>query len=331
MLTQQNYIKRIPASSFKAQKRGGKGIIGGTTKEEDEIKLIRYANNHDDLLYFTNQGRVFKLPVYEIPKTGRTAKGQAIVNILQLQENETVTAILNAHEKFTGEYLLMATVNGTVKKTAVSDFKNVRKSGLIAMKLRDNDSLEWVKQVSPGDEVVMVTQNGKCIRFNEDEARPMGRASIGVRGIRLKSGDKTVQMAVVNDKETAELLVIMENGLGKMTKVQDYRLQSRGGTGVKTANITAKTGKVVGAEVLTQDMAIDLIIISKSGQVIRMSTKHIPSQGRATQGVYLMRLRPSDKVASISSLVATDDEDEEETTDDKKDAKQATLVEDKKG
>ncbi|MBI4235235.1 DNA gyrase subunit A [Candidatus Peregrinibacteria bacterium] len=300
MLSQQNYIKRIPASTFKAQRRGGKGIIGGTTKEEDEIKLIRYASNHDELLYFTNKGRVFNLPVYEIPATSRQAKGQAIVNLLQLQESEVVTAILNANEKFTGQYLTMATKKGTIKKTAVKDFMNVRKSGLIAIKLRADDSLEWVKETSTGDEVMIITKNGKSIRFNEEEMHEIGRASIGVRGIRVKPDDEAVQMEVIKDKETAELLVIMENGLGKMTKVQDYRLQSRGGTGVKTAQITSKTGKIVGAAVIDKHTDADLIIISKAGQVIRLNIKHIPTQGRATQGVYLMRMRPSDKVASMS-------------------------------
>lgn len=302
MLSQQNYIKRIPASTFKAQRRGGKGIVGGTTKEEDEIKLIRYASNHDELLYFTNKGRVFNLPVYEIPASSRQAKGQAIVNLLQLQENEVVTAILDANEKFTGQYLTMATKKGTIKKTAVKDFENVRKSGLIAIKLRSNDSLEWVKETNQEDEIMIITKNGKSIRFNEKDMQEIGRKSIGVRGIRMKLDDEAVQMEVIKDKESAELLVIMENGLGKMTKVQDYRLQSRGGTGVKTAQITNKTGKIVGTAVIDKHTDADLIIISKAGQVIRLNIKHIPSQGRATQGVYLMRLRPSDKVASISVI-----------------------------
>lgn len=302
MLSQQNYIKRIPASTFKAQRRGGKGIVGGTTKEEDEIKLIRYASNHDELLYFTNKGRVFNLPAYEIPASSRQAKGQAIVNLLQLQEGEVVTAILDANEKFTGKYLTMATKKGTIKKTAVKDFENVRKSGLIAIKLRPDDSLEWVKETNQEDEIMIITKNGKSIRFNEKDMQEIGRKSIGVRGIRIKSDDEAVQMEVVKDKETAELLVIMENGLGKMTRVQDYRLQSRGGTGVKTAQITNKTGKIVGAAVIDKHTDADLIIISKTGQVIRLNIKHIPSQGRATQGVYLMRLRPSDKVASISVI-----------------------------
>lgn len=300
LLSRENYIKRVPVNSFRAQRRGGKGIVGSTTKEEDEIKLIRYAMNHDELLYFTNQGRVFRLPVYEIPSASRTAKGQAIVNIIQLQEGEQVTAILNAGEKFEGKYLFMATRQGTIKKTPVEDFKNVRKSGLIAIKLRPEDSLEWVRETSPGNEVILVTKEGKCIRFNEKDARSMGRASIGVRGIRVKKDDIVVEMDVIADLENSEILVVMENGLGKMTKVADYRAQGRGGSGVKTAQVTTKTGKVVGAKVIGKDMDADLVIISKSGTVIRLNTKQIPSQGRATQGVYLMRMKPKDKVASIS-------------------------------
>lgn len=312
VLSKANYIKRIPPSSFKAQHRGGKGIIGGTTKEEDEIKLIIQSNNHDELLYFTNKGRVFKLPVYEIPQGSRISKGQAIVNLLQLQDGETITSILNAGEKYSGEFLFMTTTKGTVKKTPVEDFKNVRKNGLIAIKLRSDDSLEWVRQTSAGNEVMIVTREGKCIRFNEKDVRPMGRPSIGVRGIRVKGGDCVVQMDIVPNPETTELLVIMENGLGKMSKVTDYRFQGRGGSGVKTANVTEKTGKVVGAKTIEKGMDADLILMSKSGQTIRMHTGNIPSQGRATQGVYLMRLRPKDKVASLSLVEVSEDNENPE-------------------
>lgn len=302
MLSRENYIKRLPPNTFRSQHRGGKGIIGGAIKEEDEIKLIRAANNHDELLYFTNKGRVFRLPVYEIPQASRTAKGQAIVNLLQLGEDEVVTAILNTGEKFSGQYLFMATKRGTIKKTPVEDFKNVRKSGLIAIKLRPNDSLEWVRECSDKDEAIIVTREGKGIRFKTKDARPMGRPSIGVRGILVKGGDQVVEMDIIQDPVTANLLVVMENGLGKMTPTESYRLQARGGSGVKTANITAKTGKIVGAKVLTKTTNADLIMVSKSGQLIRLHSKTIPSQGRATQGVYLMRLKPSDKVASISMV-----------------------------
>lgn len=315
MLSRENYIKRVPTSAFRAQNRGGKGVVGGTTKETDEIKLIRFAHNHDELLYFTNQGRVFKLPVFEIPKASRQAKGQAIVNLLQLQEDENVTAILKTGEEFKGQYLLMATKKGTVKKTKVEDFQNVRKSGLIAIKLRDDDSLEWVRECSEGNEILLVTREGKCIRFNEADARDMGRASIGVRGIKLKAEDEVVEMDVIKEVETAELLVVMGNGLGKMTPVTNYRFQGRGGSGVKTATINDRTGKVIGAKVIGKETDADLVMVSKSGQIIRLHTGQIPSRGRATQGVYLMRLKPNDKVASISLIENIDKElDEAEGT-----------------
>ena len=302
MLSRENYIKRVPAATFKTQKRGGKGIIGGTTKEEDEIKTIAYTFNHDNILFFTNRGRVYELPTYEIPLGSRISKGQAIVNLLQLGEDEQVSSILNTGDKFQGEHLFMATKHGTIKKTPVEDFRNMRKSGLIAIKLRENDTLEWVKEVSKGDEIVLVTKEGKCIRFKEEDARPLGRPSIGVRGIRVKTNDCVVEMAAIKDPETSELLVVTSNGLGKTTKIGDYRLQSRGGSGVKTANVTTKTGKIIGAKIISKDMDADLVIMSKVGQVIRLNTKNIPSLGRATQGVYLMRLHKDDHVASVSLM-----------------------------
>lgn len=327
MLSKENYIKRIPVTSFKAQNRGGKGIIGGTTKDDDEIKLITFAHNHDELLYFTNKGRVFKLPTYEVQSATRQSKGQAIVNLLQLQENEMVTAIHNTKEKFSGEFLFMATRKGTIKKTAVKDFENVRKSGLIAIRLRNDDSLEWVKEVSANDEIMIVTREGKCIRFHENDARPLGRASIGVRGIKLKPNDTAVEMDVIKDKESAELLVVMENGLGKMTKVQNYRIQARGGTGIKTAKVTTKTGKIIGAKILDKNTDADLIIISKAGQVIRLHSAKIPSQGRATQGVYLMRMKPNDKVASISLVKIIKEDTPTPTVENKEQPNQQKLVE----
>jgi len=300
VLSKENYIKRISPSSFRTQNRGGKGIIGATTKEEDEIFIVREAMTHDEILFFTNLGRVFRHPVYEIPVGSRTAKGQAIVNLLQLQENESVTTILTSGEEKTGEYMVMMTSKGTIKKTPTADFKNVRKSGLIAIKLRPGDFLRWSKLCNKNDNIMIVTREGKSIRFNENDISPTGRASMGVRGIRIKEGDEVVDMDVVKNPEQSELLVIMENGLGKCTKVTDYRNQARGGTGVKAANVTAKTGKIVGAKILQETSRGDLIIVSKLGQIIRMNLNDIPSQGRTTQGVYLMRLNQGDKVASVS-------------------------------
>lgn len=309
--TRENYIKRMPPGTFRTQHRGGKGVIGMATKEEDEIKIICHTKNHEEILFFTNRGRVFKLPVYEIPQAARTAKGQAIVNLLQLQENEAVSSMLNIPEKFSGEFLIMATRNGTIKKTPVADFENVRRSGLIAIKLRDGDSLEWVKETNKGDQIFMATSTGKSIRFDQDDARPMGRPSMGVRGIRLKGKDYCVEMDVVKDLENAEALIIMENGLGKCTKIGNYRLQGRGGSGVKTAKVTPKTGNVVGAKIFSDKGNADIIMVSKLGQVIRMNLKSIPSQGRATQGVWLMRMDAKDRVASVSLMVHVEEEQAE--------------------
>ena len=206
----------------------------------------------------------------------------------------------------------MATHNGTVKKTAVEDFKNIRKTGLIAIKLREGDSLEWVRKTSPGDRVVLVSRNGKCIQFDESNARAMGRASTGVRGIKLKDKDYCVQMDVVKN-ESDDLLTVMENGLGKRTALLNYRFQARGGTGVKTANITEKTGKIVGASVIKEGTEADIIMFSKKGQTIRMPLNSIPARGRATQGVYLMRFKGvNDKVASTSVIEQVETEEEAE-------------------
>lgn len=307
-MTKDNYIKRLPPATFQTQHRGGKGVIGMATKEEDEIVLICNAKNHDELLYFTNLGRVFKMPVYEVPQASRQAKGQAIVNLLQLQDGEKVTAMLPTGEKLTGKFLFMATNRGTVKKTPVEEFETVRRSGLIAIKLRPGDALEWVRQTNPGTEVILVTREGKCIRFDEADVRPMGRPSMGVRGIRLKGNDEVVEMDVIHEKQTSRLLVVTENGLGKCTDLAEYRFQGRGGSGVKTANVTTRTGKIIGAKILTAEMKGDLIICSKQGQVIRLPVVDVPARGRATQGVYVMRLNKGDCVASLSLIEAVIEE-----------------------
>jgi len=302
MLTEENYIKRMPPSSFRSQGRGGKGMIGAKTKDEDQIKIVRHVMNHDDVLYFTSLGRVFRLPAYEIPKASRQAKGQAVVNILQLQKEERVTAIHVFKEGTTAKYVFMATRNGTVKKTPIEDFSNVRKSGLIAIKIREGDSLEWVKGTAEGEHVFMVTHNGKSIQFNEANVRSMGRASIGVRGIKLKEKDYVVEMDVLKEEVPSHLLIVTEKGLGKMTNVKEYRYQTRGGTGVKTANLSDKTGFIIGAKVLEEGTKGDMILVSKNGQIIRMPLDSVPSRGRATQGVYLMRMKGADRVASISII-----------------------------
>lgn len=301
-LTTHGYVKRLSPAQFRAQNRGGKGVKGMTTKEEDEILSIISVMNHDDMLFFTNTGRVFKLPVYELPQASRTAKGQAIVNLLQLQPGEKVAAMMKS--KLEGKtHLFMTTVKGTVKRTELSEFDNIRRSGLIAQKVPDGDELKWVVATTGKEELFILTKKGMSIRFAEGDVRSMGRAAAGVRGIRVRTGDHVVEAAVISDSEKSQLLVVMENGLGKATPVNLYRLQGRGGSGVKAAQLTPKTGDIVGGAILQDGDQGDLICISKQGQAIRMKLSDIPSRGRATQGVIVMRLDTGDKVASMSVIM----------------------------
>ncbi len=320
VLTKENYIKRVNPSSFRTQKRGGVGVVGAKTKDEDSIAKARYGTNHNDLLFFTNLGRVFALPMYEIPEASRQAKGTPIINLLQLQPEEKVTEILNLSQSI-GEYIFFCTTGGTVKKTALSEFTNVRRSGLIACKIKDGERLDWTKVSSGEDEVFIVTRDGKSIRFPEADVRPMGRSAAGVRGIKLKGDDAVVEMDLLQSDD-AKLLVVMENGLGKMTKVDQYRGQSRGGSGVKVANLTAKTGKVAGARVIINGQTGDLLLVSKGGQTIRTPLSDIKTAGRATQGVILMRSSKGDLVSSISLLLDAPEEEGEE--------EQPKLIEEKK-
>jgi len=303
-LTQGNYIKRIPSNTYKSQGRGGKGIMGMTTKEEDVVEHLVLTQNHDFILFFTNKGRVFRLKVYEIPAASRTAKGQAIVNLLQLGPDEKVTSIntFDSKAQTANKYLFMTTKFGTVKKTSLEGFANVRANGLIAIKLDKGDELRWVKQTSGQDEIVISTALAQAIRFKETDARPMGRATRGVRGVRLRSGDSVVGMDVVQPDTV--LLVIMENGYGKRTKVNQFATHARGGVGIKAGVVTAKTGKTVDVRALESD-SDDLVVISTSGQVIRLAVKDISLIGRATQGVRIMRMKEGDKVASVALIGET--------------------------
>ncbi len=320
-LTAHGYVKRLSPEQFRAQHRGGKGIKGMTTKDEDEILSILSASNHDDILFFTNTGRVFKLPVYELPQASRTAKGQAIVNLLQLQPNEKIAALMKA--KLEGKtHLFFTTRQGTVKRTEITEFENIRRSGLIAQSISDDDELKWVIATSGKDDILILTKKGQAIRFQEADVRSMGRAAAGVRGIRLKGDDVVVEASSIPHPEISELLVVMENGLGKSTPVTLYRFQGRGGSGVKAAQLTKKTGDIVGGCVLEQGAEGDLVCISKQGQTIRMRLSDIPSRGRATQGVIVMRLDDGDLVASMSvvmhdpnaSTTSVDTEEESEQT-----------------
>ncbi len=307
-LTRSGYVKRLSPSQFRAQHRGGKGVKGADVREDDEVLSILHVMNHDELLFFTNTGRVFRLPAYELPQAGRVARGQAIVNLLQLKPEERITAILKS-DLSGAQYLFMVTTEGTVKRTEASEFQNIRRSGLIAQKLPEGEDLKWVVTTSGKDEILIVTKKGKAIRFKEDDVRSMGRAAAGVRGIKLGAGDRVVEAGVIRNPKISSLLVVMENGLGKMSPVTEYRFQGRGGSGVLAAKLTAKTGDIIGAVVLEEGAQGDLLCISRQGQTIRMALSDIPSRGRATQGVIVMRLDPPDKVATMS-VVLRDEEAE---------------------
>lgn len=298
-LTKGNYVKRILAGEYRTQGRGGKGKIGMATKEEDVVEHVVQACTHDTVLFFTTLGRIFKLKVYEIPPASRTAKGQSIVNILSLSPEEKVTSLVRSQKDDPAKYLFMATNNGTVKKTALSDFANIRQSGIVAIKLDDGDSLSWVKKTSGGDDIIVSTSMAQAIRFKESDVRPMGRATRGVRGIRLRKDDKVVGMDVLSDDSL--MLVIMENGYGKITKSKQFSSHNRGGVGIKAGVVTAKTGKAVDVRIISSQED-DVLIISKQGQVIRLKLGEIPVIGRSTQGVRIMRMADGDQVASIAIL-----------------------------
>ncbi len=312
-LTRGNYIKRTKTTIYKAQRRGGKGVMGMATKEEDIVEQLIKTMTHDNMLFFTNQGRVFQLKVYDIPPASRIAKGQAIVNLLNIAPGEKVTTIVNmpaslTKENNSGEYLLMITKKGTVKKTTIKQFLSVRKSGLTCIKLDKGDELKWVRVTSGKDEIVMGTSLGQAIRFKEQDVRPMGRSARGVRGIRLRSGDEVVGADTIKPK--SELLVIMENGYGKRTGLFQFTLHRRGGVGIKTALITSKTGKVVDVRVIESAKG-DLIVISEKGQLIRMPIVSVSKIGRATQGVRIMRLNEKDLISSVAYLGKSESIDSE--------------------
>jgi DNA gyrase subunit A len=306
MVTSDGYIKRLPPDTFHQQSRGGKGVIGVTTKEEESVENLVSTNTHDNILFFTNRGRVFQLMAYDIPQASRTAKGQALINFLQLAPNEKVTALLGMNDLSNIKYLVMTTTKGNIKKTALEDFANVRRSGLIAIKLKPDDNLEWVKPSAGTDEIMIATKQGQAIRFKEKDVREMGRTASGVRGMRLKSGDEVIGMDIVDPKnKSLAFLTVGENGVGKRTELDEYKVQGRGGSGIKTAEITAKTGNLTFAKVVdaVEAKEKDLLLMSAKGQVIRLPFSSISSSGRATQGVRLMRFKEDgDRVASVTLM-----------------------------
>lgn len=305
VVTKSGYVKRLPPDTYRKQGRGGKGVIGITTKEEDVVEHLLSSETHDDILFFTNKGRVFQTKVYEIPESTRTSKGQALVNFLDLPPGEFATGVLTygKAEKTKYKSLFMGTKNGTVKKTEIAEFIKVRRSGLIAIKLRKDDELRWVKLTSGNDEAFITTANGQAIRFKEGDVRSMGRNASGVRGIRLKGGDRVMSLDVIEkheDQKNLQVLVVSELGLGKKTNLSEYKVQNRGGSGIKTMKITKKTGQICIMHIVDRSQEADLVVISKQGQTLRTSLGQISTLGRATQGVRVMRLDPGDMVASAA-------------------------------
>ncbi len=299
------YIKRINPEGFKVQRRGGKGIIGGEMGEEDFVTHFVSVNTHDNMLFFTTGGKVFQTKAYEIPVGSRTSKGKAIHNFLEIPTTENVSAVIAYSGKEKEELnLVMVTENGVIKKTPLKDFENVRRSGIIALKLKDEDLLRWVSMAGSGSDVLIATRNGQAIRFKEDDIRPLGRAASGVNAIRLKKGDKVSSFDVIT-KEASEdknvyLLVVMSMGYAKRTSINEYKIQNRGGSGIKTAKINQKTGQVIAARIITNEE--ELLALSTRGQIIKTSIKDIREAGRDTQGVRIMSLKPGDKIAGIVCL-----------------------------
>ena len=307
-LTHFGYIKRLPTSTYRSQNRGGRGISALSTREEDFVETLFTASTHDNILFFTTHGRMYHLKGYQIPEAGRHAKGTAIINLLPIEQDEKVTAMLAVRDYEEDTSLIMATKRGTVKKTSISDFNMTRKGGLIAIGLNEDDDLIDVRIVGKNDTVILSTYKGMAIRFNEDDARAMGRTAHGVRGIRLREDDYVIGMEIA--KEGAELLIVTEGGFGKKTDLSEYKIQTRGGVGIKTYKITEQTGNIVGIKTVGEN--VDLMIITSEGVIIRMDTADISTIGRSTKGVRLVKLGDGVKVASIA---LTEHEEEKEESE----------------
>ena len=314
LLTAQGYVKRVLQNDFKKQNRGGKGRRGMTTKEEDVIDTIVTASSHDYLLFFTNQGRVFRIKAYEIPQSSLVAKGTASVNLLNLHPEEKITAVIKQGDELDDDgFLFMTTTKGTIKKTSIKDYANIRTNGLITIKLDDGDELRWVRGTTGKNDIIISTSAGQAVRFNESEVRPMGRSARGVRGVRLRPNDIVVGMDVVSDPENQKLIVISTKGYGKMTAATNFPPHKRGGVGVKVAAVTAKTGPIAAVHTLDPE-AQEIIMMSTGGQAIRVAVKDIPTLGRATQGVRVMKLNDGDYVASIG-IIPKEEEEAEDVTE----------------
>ena len=306
-LTHFGYIKRMPIDTYKSQKRGGKGITGIATRENDFVKQIFTANTHDTILFFSNKGKLYKLRGYEIPEASRTAKGTAIVNLLRLDGGEKISAVIPIRQFGEESYLLMCTKNGLIKKTSLSEYSSNKKTGLLAITLKDDDELIDVRLTNGEDNIVMVTKKGMCITFDEKDVRPMGRTAQGVMGIRIDNDDNVIGMESILNNKNVTLLTITENGFGKRTELEEYRVQNRGGKGVTTYKITPKTGNIVGIKIV--DGHEDVMLITDKGTVIRLKVNEISILGRSTQGVTLMRTSDGGKVVSIETIDSKTDEE----------------------
>lgn len=305
-LTEGGYIKRVDPTSYKLQKRGGRGLIGASQEKEDFVNLFLSAMTHDTLLFFSNKGNIFETKVYEIPEASRVSKGKSLFNFLGLRQEEKISAMVPVRTKGAEKYLLMVTSRGIIKKTAIDAFKNIRKTGICAIKLKSDDSLAFVGTCNDEDEVILVSKLGQAVRFSQKMLRPMGRNAAGIKGMRLKDNDKVVGMDIIKvskDKKAgdSEILVVSENGFGKRTKIKEYRIQNRGGSGIKTAKVTKKTGYIVWAKVLSGEEE-ELMTVSQKGQVIKVDLKNISLMGRSTQGVRIMRLEENEKIVSAACL-----------------------------
>ena len=328
-LTHLGYIKRVPVDTYKSQRRGGKGVTGITTRENDFVKNLIMTSTHDYLMFFTNTGKAHKIKAYEIPEATRTAKGTPAVNFLNLMQRERITAVIPIKEFAEDKFLIAVTKQGTIKKTALSNFDTNRKTGLIAMNLKDGDELIGIKQTSGTNNVIIVTKNGKCICFSEDDVRPMGRIAGGVRAIKLEKDDEVVAMELVEPGQ--ELLVVTKKGFGKRTKVEDYKIQVRGGKGLLTYDKAKfkKTGELVGAMAVDNDD--EILLINSDGIIIRMAAKEISKLGRATQGVKIMNVGEEANIIALAKVIKEEDlEGAENAADTKKAADNADTQEEMK-
>lgn len=324
-LTHLGYIKRVPENTYKAQRRGGKGIVGLTTRDSDFVKDLIITSTHDYLMFFTDLGKVYKIKAYEIPEASRTAKGTPVINFLNLDQGERVTAVIPVKEFSDDNYLIMVTRNGTIKKTPMSQFDTNRKTGLIAITLKDDDKLISVSQSSGEESVYVVTKKGKSITFHEDDVRSMGRSAGGVRAITLDKDDEVVSMELDSTGER-ELLVMTKKGFGKRTSLDEYRLQTRGGKGVSTYDKTkfSKTGELVGATLVSKDD--EIMLINSNGVIIRIRANEISKSGRTTQGVKIMKVESGDEIVSFAKVLDEDDASKPMTKKEKADSEQMTLV-----